>query len=76
MDIESIISYGTIGIISVLFGALCINLILSKEQRVIYNTFKTYIIFFFIGIILHILVQTVNLDQIYCDKQCQMRLSK
>jgi hypothetical protein len=72
---DSIISYGIIGLISVGFGSLCINLILDKDQKNRYNKdYKTYIVFFLIGIIIHILVQYVKLDELYCDKQCQMRL--
>lgn len=75
MSYYNIISYGAIGIISVIFGAICINLILDKEQREKYNSFKTYIMFFIIGIIIHIITQFLNLDQLYCDKKCQMRLA-
>jgi hypothetical protein len=71
---EDIFGYIGIGIISIIFGAICINIILSKEQRYKYNCIRTYLLFFVIGIIIHLIVQTINLDQIYCDKKCQMRL--
>ncbi len=73
-NIDSLISYGMIGLISTGMGVLFINLVLKKDQRKEYNKFKTYFMFFLIGIIIHFFVQTVNLDQIYCDKKCQMRL--
>ena len=74
-SISTCISYGIIGVISMIFGGICINLILDKQQKDKYNTFKTYIMFFIIGIIIHIITQYLNLDQIYCDKKCQMRLA-
>ncbi len=76
ITLNDILGYLGIGIISVIFGIVCINIILNKEQRDKYNSIKTYFLFFIIGIIIHIIVQTVNLDQIYCDKKCQMRLMK
>ncbi len=71
---QELFGYIGIGIISIIFGAICINIILNKEQRNKYNSIKTYFMFFIIGIIMHVIVQTINLDQIYCDKKCQMRL--
>ncbi len=73
--VYNIISYGAIGVISMIFGGICINLVLDKEQRKKYNCFKTYIMFFIIGIIIHMITQFLNLDQLYCDKKCQMRLA-
>jgi hypothetical protein len=74
MEIKDIVSYFVIGLISLIIGIICINLILSKEQRDKYNSIKTYLLFFLIGIIIHIFTQITNLDQLYCDKQCRMKL--
>jgi uncharacterized membrane protein YoaT (DUF817 family) len=74
MDINSIISYFIIGLISMVIGIVCINIILEKEQRDKYNSIKTYLLFFLIGLIIHIFTQITNLDQLYCDKQCRMKL--
>jgi H+/Cl- antiporter ClcA len=74
MDSKEIISYIIIGLISVAIGMLCINLVLEKEQRDKYNSIKTYLLFFIIGIIIHIFTQITNLDQLYCDKQCRIKL--
>ncbi len=74
MEIKDIISYFVIGLISSIIGIICINLILSKEQRDKYNSIKTYLLFFLIGIIIHIFTQITNLDQLYCDKQCRLRI--
>ena len=76
MDYKDIISYLIIGVISMIGGGIGINLIVEKDKRSKYNKPRTYIILFIIGIMIHIIVQSINLDQIYCDKQCQMRLSK
>ena len=74
MKINDIISYFVIGLISLVIGIICINLVLSKEQRDKYNSIRTYLLFFLIGIIIHIFTQMTNLDQLYCDKQCRMKL--
>jgi H+/Cl- antiporter ClcA len=74
MEIKDIISYFVIGLISLIIGIICINLILSKEQRDKYNSIRTYLLFFLIGIIIHIFTQMTNLDQLYCDKQCRMKI--
>jgi hypothetical protein len=74
MDINDIISYIFIGLISMVIGIVCINIVLEKEQRDRYNSIKTYLLFFFIGIIIHVFTQMTNLDQIYCDKQCRIKL--
>ena len=74
MELNTIISYFVIGLISVVIGMVCINLVLEKEQRDKYNSIKTYLLFFLIGIIIHIIVQMTNLDQLYCDKQCRIKL--
>ena len=74
MEIKDIISYFVIGLISLVIGIICINLVLSKEQRDKYNSIRTYLLFFLIGIIIHIFTQMTNLDQLYCDKQCRMKL--
>jgi hypothetical protein len=69
-------SYLIVGLITVVIGGISINIILDKEKRHKYNTLKTYLIFFIIGIIVHLVAQNVNLDQIYCDKKCQLRLAQ
>ncbi len=74
MEIKDIMSYLIIGLISMVIGIVCINIVLAKEQRDKYNSIKTYLLFFLIGIIIHVVVQITNLDQIYCDKQCRIRL--
>ena len=74
MELNTIISYFVIGLISVVIGIVCINLVLAKDQRDKYNSIKTYLLFFLIGIIIHIIVQMTNLDQLYCDKQCRIKL--
>lgn len=74
MELNTIISYFVIGLISVVIGMVCINLVLAKDQRDKYNSIKTYLLFFLIGIIIHIIVQMTNLDQLYCDKQCRIKL--
>jgi H+/Cl- antiporter ClcA len=74
MELNTIISYFVIGLISLVIGIICINLILSKEQRDKYNSIRTYLLFFLIGIIIHIFTQITNLDQLYCDKQCRIKL--
>ena len=74
MDINDIISYLIIGLISMVIGIISINLILDKDQRDKYNSIKTYLLLFLIGIMIHIFTQIINLDQIYCNKQCRIRL--
>jgi H+/Cl- antiporter ClcA len=74
MEIKDIMSYIIIGLISMVIGIICINVVLEKEQRDKYNSIKTYLLFFLIGIIIHVFTQMTNLDQIYCDKQCRMKL--
>jgi len=74
MELNTIISYFVIGLISVVIGIVCINLVLAKDQRDKYNSVRTYLLFFLIGIIIHIVVQMTNLDQLYCDKQCRIKL--
>ena len=76
INVQEILSYLIIGVISTITGGICINLIVEKGKRKKYNTFRTYILLFIVGIMAHIIVQSINLDQIYCDKQCQMRLKK
>ncbi len=74
MNLNNIISYVIIGFISMVIGIICINIVLDKEQKDKYNTIRNYLMFFLIGIIIHIIVQITNLDQLYCDKQCRMKL--
>lgn len=69
-------SYLIVGLITMVIGGVSINIILDKEKRQKYNTLRTYLIFFVIGIIVHLIAQNVNLDQIYCDKKCQLRLAQ
>lgn len=74
MEIKDIMSYFVIGLISMVIGIICINIVLEKDQRDKYNTIKTYLLFFLIGIIIHVFTQITNLDQLYCDKQCRINL--
>lgn len=74
MQINDIISYIIVGFISMIIGIICINIVLDKEQRSKYNNIKNYLLFFIIGIIIHVFTQMINLDQIYCDKQCRIKL--
>jgi hypothetical protein len=70
-----IMSYLGIGFIAMIFGIIVINIIVDKKtEGYKYNNFKTYITFFIIGIIIHFIVEQINLDQIYCGKKCQMRI--
>lgn len=71
---DSIISYCIVGVISMLTGIISINILVEEENRSKYNNTKTYLTFLTIGIIIHTIVQTIDLDQIYCDKKCQLRL--
>jgi hypothetical protein len=64
-----------VGIISIIIGIICINIILASDVRDKYNNIKTYLIFFIVGILIHYIVRSINLDQIYCDKQCRIRAS-
>ncbi len=73
IDID-IMSYLGIGFIAMIFGIIVINLIVEKENKDKYNNIKTYITFFIIGIVIHFIVEQINLDQIYCGKKCQMRI--
>lgn len=79
--LSDIMSYLGVGIISMIIGIIAINLIVEqpkvinkKTEGCKYNTFKTYITFFIIGIVIHFIVEQINLDQIYCGKKCQMRI--
>jgi H+/Cl- antiporter ClcA len=74
MNINDIISYIIIGFIAMVIGIICINVVLEKEQRDKYNKIKNYLLFFIIGIIIHIFTQMTNLDKLYCDKQCRIKL--
>jgi hypothetical protein len=74
MDKYDLLYYLIIGFISVVIGMVAINVVLDKEQRDKYNTVRTYLQFFLIGIMIHIFVQMVNLDKIYCNKQCRIKL--
>ena len=73
MDNINIISYIIIGMISTMSGMVAINLLVDKEKRKKYNNFKTAIIFFIVGIFIHVCVQYMKLDELYCDKQCVLR---
>ena len=73
IDID-IMSYLGIGFIAMIFGIIVINLIVEKEKGYKYNNIKTYMTFFIIGIVIHFIVEQINLDQIYCGKKCQMRI--
>ena len=69
-------NYLLVGFISMIIGIVSLNIILrfSDSNSDKYNNIKTYITFFIIGIIIHFIVEQVNLDQIYCGKKCQMRI--
>jgi hypothetical protein len=73
-----VMSYLGVGFIAMVIGIIAINLIVDKENKknegCKYNNFKTYITFFIIGIVIHFIVEQINLDQIYCGKKCQMRI--
>ncbi len=68
------LNYLIIGCISVIGASMAINIFLDEEDKKKYNKLKTYIIFFIIGIITHLFTQTINLDAIYCNKKCQLRI--
>ncbi len=70
---DNIISYIIIGVISIMGGMVSINLLFEKEKRKKYNNFKTAFVFFAVGIIVHVCVQYMKLDELYCDKQCVLR---
>ncbi len=72
--ISDIISYLGVGFIAMVVGIIAINIIVDKENKNKYNNIKTYITFFIIGIVIHFIVEQINLDQIYCGKKCQMRI--
>ncbi len=73
IDID-VMSYLGVGFIAMVIGMIAINIIFEKEQLSKYNNFKTYFTFFIIGIVIHFIVEQINLDQIYCGKKCQMRI--
>jgi hypothetical protein len=72
--IPDITAYLLVGFISMIIGIIALNIILKKEQCNKYNNIRTLFIFFIIGILVHFIVQEVNLDEIYCGKKCQMRI--
>ena len=71
---DELLEYLGVGIITMVVGALAINIILDEEKRKQYNTVNTYIILFIVGIVIHFIVQQLNLDTIYCGKKCQARI--
>ncbi len=71
---EELLEYLGVGVITMVVGALAINIILDKDKREQYNTVNTYIILFIVGIVIHFIVQQLNLDTIYCGKKCQARI--
>jgi H+/Cl- antiporter ClcA len=71
---DELLEYLGVGIITMVVGALAINIILDEDKRKQYNTVKTYIILFIVGIVIHFIVQQLNLDTIYCGKKCQARI--
>lgn len=71
---EELLEYLGVGLITIIIGMIAINLLLDKEKRRQYNTFKTYLTIFLIAIIVHFIVQELNLDTIYCGKKCQARI--
>lgn len=71
---EELLEYLGVGIITTVIGAIAINIILDTNKRTEYNTPQTYIILFIVGIVIHFIVQQLNLDTIYCGKKCQARI--
>ena len=71
---EELLEYIWVGIITMIVYALTINIILDGTKRKEYNTPKIYIILFIVGIVIHFIVQQLNLDTIYCGKKCQARI--
>ncbi len=69
----NIISYMIIGIISTMGGMIAINLLVDGKKRKKYNNFKTAFTFFIVGIFVHLGLQYMKLDELYCDKQCILR---
>ena len=69
----NIISYMIIGSISTMGGMIAINLLVNSEKRKKYNNLKTAFTFFIVGILVHLCVQYMKLDELYCDKQCILR---
>ena len=71
---EELLEYIWVGIITMIVYALTINIILDGTKRKEYNTPTIYIILFIVGIVIHFIVQQLNLDTIYCGKKCQARI--
>ena len=70
---DTIYIYLIIGLISMLSGMININILVEKEKKQKYNNIKTGLIFFFIGILVHCIVQYIKLDELYCNKECILR---
>jgi hypothetical protein len=71
---DELCEYFGVGLIAIIIGMLAINLLLDKDKRRQYNTYRTYITIFILAIIVHFIVQQLNLDTIYCGKKCQARI--
>ena len=71
---DELLEYLGVGIITIVIGALAINIVLDKNKKKEYNTWQMYIILFIVGIVIHFIVQQLNLDTIYCGKKCQARI--
>ena len=71
---DELLEYMCVGIVTIIVYALTINILLDKTKRKEYNTPKIYIILFIVGIVIHFIVQQLNLDTIYCGKKCQARI--
>jgi hypothetical protein len=71
---DELLEYMCVGIVTIVVYALTINILLDKTKRKEYNTPKIYIILFIVGIVIHFIVQQLNLDTIYCGKKCQARI--
>jgi hypothetical protein len=71
---DELLEYFGVGIITTIIGAIAINFILDNSKKELYNNPKTYIILFIVGIVVHFIVQQLNLDTLYCGKKCQARI--
>ncbi len=71
---DELLEYFGVGIITTVIGAIAINLLLCDAKKKEYNNIKTYIILFIVGIVVHFIVQQLNLDTLYCGKKCQARI--
>lgn len=64
------IDYLIVGLVSILTAYITINFIILPEKKIELNNTKTYILVFFIGIIINLLVDVTGLNKWYCGKRC------